>query len=132
MLTGFPSKINETCIVVSRSVIDSKGSPFSDKKKKKVDEIHHCEKLGLIEQKTSNYGAEMLKKKFSDQKEFLEKKYGQNKYCTVGYCVVLAERLSEKTQRELGVNMQHELYFKHHHNKEKLEISKCPVYFVKG
>jgi hypothetical protein len=130
-LSLFPKEINETCLMVPTGVIDSNGSVFCDSKKRKVDEIYHCNKLGLIENKAGNYGSTQLQEKFGDHKNFIEKKYHKFACCKIGYCVLKAERLSQKLKREFRVTPNRELYYFTHPDKKKFKIDQCQVYFVK-
>ncbi len=131
-LRYFPININETCILIPTGIIDSNCGLFSNPNEKKVDEIYHCNSLGLIENKTGNYSSSQITQKFTIHKAFIEKKYRDFQSCRVGYCVLKAKRLSEKLQREFKVTRGKELYFYNHPKKKKFEIENCPVYFVRS
>lgn len=130
-LKNFPDHIGETCVIVPSSVIDSDKGDFCNPKLKKVDEIHHCKTLGLIENKTSNYSSSQLEEKFREHKSYIEKKYIKFPECRVGYCVLRAERFSEKMQKEFGVNKNSEIFLSHHPKKKLFKVGDCKVFFVK-
>jgi hypothetical protein len=131
-LSGYPVQIGETCIYVGENAIQQKKSPFCSKNGKRVDEIHHCEKMGLVEIKSNSYSPMEIEEKFIEHKQFIETKFSSNQCCKVGYFVLQAKRLSGRASIEWRVNRQGQVCYKFgKKGKKPIVISNCPVYFVR-
>jgi len=128
----FPQEHNLVCLLVDADEIDNqKSGIFSEYNGKRPDQIHYSIGIGLIEDKSNNFGVTDVKAKFSQFKDYFEKKYGSNKYCKVNYCVLEAFKLSEKMQTELTISKNNNTLVFLHNNKKQFKIGNAPVYFVK-
>lgn len=132
----FPYEHNLVCLLVDNNEIDNqKNGIFSEYTGKRPDQIHYSIGIGLIEDKSNNYGVTDVKEKFSQFKYFFEKRYGTNNCCKVKYCVLSAFRLSEKMKTELTISKNdNTLVYSHNNNNnnnKQFKIGNAPVYFVK-
>ncbi len=119
------------CLLIKEDVInDQKKGVFSLYNGKRPDEIHYSIGIGLIEEKTTNYGISKVESQLKDFKHYFEYKFADNKYCQIKYCVLVAKKLSQKMAKEIKINKSknNSLYYKH--NGKPFKIGKTPVYFV--
>ncbi|AFV22840.1 hypothetical protein Mpsy_0631 [Methanolobus psychrophilus R15] len=114
----------------ANEIDNGKNGIFSNYIGKRPDEIHYSIGIGLIEEKSRNYAATDIKNKFTQFKHYFENKYQDNKLCSIGYCVLIADKFSEKIKRELKVNKDNRLVYAHNKNKH-FKIGNAPVFFVK-
>ena len=128
----FPQKHNLVCLLVDANEIDNnKDGIFSEYDGKRPDQIHYSVGIGLIEEKSNNFGVTDVKEKFSQFKYYFENKYDGNKLCKIKYCVLTAFKLSEKMQTELTISKSDNTLVYTHSNNKQFKIGNTPVYFVK-
>lgn len=128
----FPQEHNLVCLLVDADEIDNhKSGVFSEYNGKRPDQIHYSVGIGLIEDKSNNYGVTDVKEKFSQFKNYFETKYDTNKYCKIHYCVLAAFKLSEKMKTELAINKNDNTLVYLHNRMKQFKIGNAPVYFVK-
>ena len=128
----FPQEHNLVCLLVDADEIDNhKDGVFSEYDGKRPDQIHYSVGIGLIEEKSNNFGVTDVKEKFSQFKYYFEKKYDGNKLCKVKYCILTAFKLSEKMQTELTISKSDNTLVYSHSKNKQFKIGNTPVYFVK-
>ena len=128
----FPQEHKLVCLLVDADEIDNhKDGVFSEYGGKRPDQIHYSVGIGLIEEKSNNFGVTDVEKKFSEFKYYFEKKYDGNKLCKVKYCVLTAFKLSEKMQTELTISKSDNTLVYSHSKNKQFKIGNAPVYFVK-
>lgn len=128
----FPQEYNRVCLLVDADEIDNnKSGIFSEYGGKRPDQIHYSVGIGLIEEKSNNFGLTDIEGKFSQFKYYFEKKYASNKLCKVKYCVLTAFKLSEKMQTELTINKSDNTLVYLHSKNKQFKIGNTPVYFIK-
>lgn len=131
-LNDFYEEHNLTCLLVDTDEIDNtNGGIFSSYTGKRPDEIHYSIGIGLIEDKSTNYGATDISQKFIEFKRYFEAKYNDNRLCNVKYCVLKAYKLSEKIKKELTINEKDNRLMYAHNKTKPFQIGGAPVYFVK-
>ena len=132
-IAKYPKEHNLICLLVDADEIDNhKNGVFSEYDGKRPDQIHYSVGIGLIEEKSNNFGVTDVKEKFSQFKYYFENKYDGNKLCKVEYCVLTAFKLSEKMQTELAISKNdNTLVYSHKKKKKQFKIGNAPVYFVK-
>lgn len=130
--TKFPHEHNLVCLLVDDNEIDNqKNGVFSEYNGKRPDQIHYSIGIGLIENKSNNFGVTDVKEKFTQFKYYFENKYGDNNFCKVEYCVLAAYRLSQKMKTELIINKNDNTLIYAHNKNKQFKIENAPVYFVK-
>lgn len=128
----FPQEHNLVCLLVDADEIDNhKSGVFSEYDGKRPDQIHYSVGIGLIEDKSNNYGVTDVREKFRQFKYYFEKKYDDNEFCKVKYCVLAAFKLSEKMKTELAISQNDNTLVYLHKKKKQFKIGNAPVYFVK-
>lgn len=128
----FPQEHNLVCLLVDADEIDNhKDGVFSEYDGKRPDQIHYSVGIGLIEEKSNNFGVTDVKEKFSQFKYYFEKKYDGNELCEVKYCVLTAFKLSEKMQTELTISKNDSTLVYSHNKNKQFKIGNAPVYFVR-
>ncbi|PQV41788.1 hypothetical protein [Methanohalophilus euhalobius] len=130
-INDFNQDFSFICLLIKESEINNqKNGLFSSYSGKRPDQIHYSVGIGLIEEKSINYGTHEVESKLKEFKRYFEKKFNGNKYCQVNYCILSAPKISQKIARELKRDRNKNDLLIYKHNEKPFKIGNSPVYFV--
>ncbi len=120
------------CLLVGEEEINNqRDGIFSRYEGKRPDQVHYSIGIGLVEEKSTNYGKSRIENQFSEFKKYFEQKYGGNKFCKVKYFILYAPVLSEKLKKELSINKNNHRLVHANKKSKQFNINNVPVYFMK-
>jgi hypothetical protein len=130
-IKDFCGNFNYTCLLIDESEIDKQNNGiFSDYHGKRPDQIHYSIGIGLIENKSTNYGKNRIESQFTEFKRYFESKYNEH-VCKIKYFVLYAPILSDKLKKELKLKSNdNTLVYASKQNKQ-FKINNIPVYFIR-
>ena len=89
-IKDFTDDFRFVCLLIDENEIDNhKTGIFSDYSGKRPDQIHYSIGLGLIEDKSTNYGKSRIENQFSEFRKYFENKYNEH-VCKIKYFVLYA------------------------------------------
>lgn len=130
-IKGFIENFNYVCLLIDESEIDNhKDGIFSDYCGKRPDQIHYSLGIGLIEDKSTNYGKSRIENQFAEFKKYFESRYDEH-ICKIRYFILYAPVLSDKLKKELKINNKDNTLVYANKQNRQFKVSNIPVYFMR-